>query len=130
MSRFFTLRPVHTNAFSTIHTKTFENDRIALRYFRSLFWFWCDFDLYPSKIIRYVCAFVLIHFQERFQIDAFSMKTLSVLVWKELRTKRIEMYAFWNEDALVWTDPNFYHIICYLFSKLIHSHTIYCGEIA
>ena len=31
----------------------------------------------------HVCAFVLIHFQERFQIDAFSMKTLSVLVWTE-----------------------------------------------
>ena len=28
-------------------------------------------------------AFVLIHFQESFQIDAFSMKTLSVLVWTE-----------------------------------------------
>ena len=31
----------------------------------------------PSALIRYVCVFVLIHFQERFQIDAFSMKTLS-----------------------------------------------------
>ena len=31
----------------------------------------------------HVCVFVLIHFQERFQIDAFSMKTLSVLVWTE-----------------------------------------------
>ena len=29
------------------------------------------------------CAFVLIHFQESFQIDAFSMKTLGVLVWTE-----------------------------------------------
>ena len=29
----------------------------------------------------YVCVFVLIHFQERFLIDEFSMKTLSVLVW-------------------------------------------------
>ena len=33
---------------------------------------------------------VLIHFQERFQIDAFSMKPLSVLVWME-RPKRIQM---------------------------------------
>ena len=31
----------------------------------------------------YVCVFVLIHFQERFLIDEFSMKTLSVLVWTE-----------------------------------------------
>ena len=30
-----------------------------------------------------VCVFVLIHFHERFQIDAFSMKTLNVLVLTE-----------------------------------------------
>ena len=30
-----------------------------------------------------VYVFVLIHLQEHFQIDAFSMKTLSVLVWTE-----------------------------------------------
>ena len=35
----------------------------------------------PSKLIRFVCVFVLIHSQGRFQIDAFSMKTLCVLVW-------------------------------------------------
>ena len=34
-------------------------------------------------IIRYVCVFVLIHLQEGFQIGAFSMKLLSVLVWTE-----------------------------------------------
>ena len=51
----------------------------------------CDFSVIvfiftsfrPSTPIRYVCAFVLIHIQECFQIDAFSMKTLSVLVWTE-----------------------------------------------
>ena len=32
----------------------------------------------PSTLIRYERGFVLIHFQERFQIDAFSMKTLGV----------------------------------------------------
>ena len=37
----------------------------------------------PSTLIRYVCVFVLIHFQERLQIDEFSMQTLSVLVWTE-----------------------------------------------
>ena len=37
----------------------------------------------PSTLIRYVCIFVVIHCEERFQIDAFSMKTLSVLVWTE-----------------------------------------------
>ena len=37
-----------------------------------------------STLIRHVCVFVSTHFQERFQIgDAFSMKTLSVLVWTE-----------------------------------------------
>ena len=54
----------------------------------------------PSTLIRYVCVFLLIHFQERFQIDAFSMKTLSVL-GMDRRPKRIEMYAFSNENALV-----------------------------
>ena len=74
----------------------FENDRIAR----------CEAELYmrmlqkhmpaifsvtvlismhyrSSTLTRYVCVFVLIHFQERYQIDAFSMKTLSVLVWTE-----------------------------------------------
>ena len=39
----------------------------------------------PSTQIRsrYECVFVLIHFQERFQIDAFTTKTLIVLVWTE-----------------------------------------------
>ena len=37
----------------------------------------------PSTQIRYECVFVLIHFQERFQIDTFTMKTLIVLVWTE-----------------------------------------------
>ena len=32
----------------------------------------------PSTLIRYERDFVLIHFRERFQIDAFSMKTLGV----------------------------------------------------
>ena len=55
-----------------------------LRFFRSPFSFWCVFDHYwPSAPIRYVCVFVLIHFQEPFQIDAFSAKTLRVLVWTE-----------------------------------------------
>ena len=88
------------DAFSTLHTRTFENDRIArsdvswtlcagykdtrLRYFRSSFSFWCVFDRFrPSTLIRYECVFKVTHFQERFQIDAFSMKTLRVLVWTE-----------------------------------------------
>ena len=39
----------------------------------------------PSTQIRsrYECVLVLIHFQERFQIDAFTTKTLIVLVWTE-----------------------------------------------
>ena len=35
----------------------------------------------PSTLIRFLCVFVLIHSQGRFQIDAFSMKTLCVLAW-------------------------------------------------
>ena len=83
------------DAFSTVHTNKFVNNRIArfevrtlraclkhsfLRYFRSSFFVLRCFRL--STLTRYVCVFVLIHFQERFQIDVvFFMKTLSALVW-------------------------------------------------
>ena len=63
-----------------------------------------------STLIRYVCVFICIHFQQRFQIDAFSVNTLSVFerISVDGRPKRIEMYAayqyaFSNENALVWT---------------------------
>ena len=47
--------------------------------FTASFSFWCVFNrLRPSSLIW--CITVLIHFQERFQIDEFLMKTLSVLV--------------------------------------------------
>ena len=36
-----------------------------------------------STLIRYVCVSICIHFQQRFQIDAFSVNTPSVLVWTE-----------------------------------------------
>ena len=88
------------DAFSTIHTKRFENGRIARC---NVIWNLCacpsmlgynprgTYDVIifilmlfrPSTSIRYVCVCVLIHFQEHFQIHAFSMKTLSVLVWTE-----------------------------------------------
>ncbi len=60
-----------------------------------------------STLIRYVCVFICIHFQQRFQIDAFSVNTLSVFerISVDGRPKRIEMYAFSNENALVWTGP-------------------------
>ena len=41
------------------------------------------FHFRSSILIRYEYVFVLILFQERFQMDAFLMKTLSVLVWTE-----------------------------------------------
>ncbi len=58
-----------------------------------------------STLVRYVCVFICIHFQQRFQIDAFSVNTLSVFerISVDGRPKRIEMYAFSNENALVWT---------------------------
>ena len=56
----------------------------------------------PSTL-RYVRVYVLIHFQERFQIDAFSMKTLSVLV--SANASRC-LHFHWNENAFVWTGPN------------------------
>ena len=55
--------------------------------------FWPLMRFRPSTLIRYICVYVLIHFQERFQIDAFSIKTLSVLVHVDRRPERIEIYA-------------------------------------
>ena len=60
-----------------------------------------------STLIRYVCVCICIHFQQRFQIDAFSVNTLSVFerISVDGRPKRINLYAFSNENALVWTGP-------------------------
>ena len=54
----------------------------------------------PFTIIRYVCVFVLIPFQERFQID--EMKTLSVLVWVEGLKHRKS--AFSNAVTMISAD--------------------------
>ena len=61
-----------------------------------------------STRIRYVCVSICVQrFQQRFQIDAFSVNTLSVFerISVDGRPKRIEMYAFSNENAPVWTLP-------------------------
>ena len=80
-----------------------------------------------STLIRYVCVFICIHFQQRFQIDAFSVNTLSVFerISVDGRPKRIEMYAFSNENALVWTGPNSgYSALQYKVSlNIFHSNT-------
>ena len=61
-----------------------------------------------SVLIRYVCVSICIHFQQRFLFGAFSVNTLSVFERISVagRPKRIEMYAFSNENAQVWTGPN------------------------
>ena len=52
----------------------------------------------PSTLIRYVCVFVLIHYQERFQIDeVFGENAQRISV--DRRPRSIEMYAFSNENA-------------------------------
>ena len=101
----------HFYAFWTVHTKTLESDKIARCYAHAtntracdIFGhrFRCVFDS-PHRLIRYVFVFVPTHFQELFQIDAFSMKTLSVLVWTVgLKALKCMRYAFSKENALVW----------------------------
>ena len=58
------------------------------------------FSVVGSNMLRFR-PFSTVHTNatERFEIDAFSMKTLSVCVGG--RPKRIEMYAFSNENVLV-----------------------------
>ena len=55
-----------------------------------------------SRRIRHVCVLVLIHFQQRFQIDAFFFYENARRISVDGRPKRVEMYAFWNRTALVW----------------------------
>ena len=59
-----------------------------------------------------------------FQIDAFSVNTLSVFerISVDGRPKHIEMYAFSNENALVWTGPEF-GFIC---ETVLNCTTRYC----
>ena len=56
-----------------------------------------------------VIVFKSVRFQvSTLKISAFSLNTLSVFerISVDGRPKRIEMYAFSNENALVWTGPN------------------------
>ena len=77
-----------------------------------------------STLIRYVCVFICIHFQQRFQIDAFSVNTLSVFerISVDGRPKRIEMYAFSNENALVWTGQKYGDAAAFglIFNKCVY----------
>ena len=51
----------------------------------------------PSTPIQNVCAFVLIHFQERFQICVFDENAQHISVDGR---RRIEMYAFSNDKRI------------------------------
>ena len=51
----------------------------------------------PSTLIRYVSVSILIHFQERFQIDAFSFGEKAQRISVDGRSKRIEFQG--------WTGP-------------------------
>ena len=50
-----------------------------------------------STLIRYVCVSILIHFQERFQIDAFSHGEKAQRISVDRRSKRIKFQG--------WTGP-------------------------
>ena len=58
-------------------------------------------------------------FQQRFQIDAFSVSTLSVFerISVDGRPKRIEIHAFSNENALVWTGPQIDESFCTCYRR-------------
>ena len=105
----------HFDAFSTVPTKKFENGEIARC---DVSWTVCYRQLdrfLPSTLMR-LCVFVLIHFQERFQIDAFSIKTLSVLVWtkrlnasKCMRFQTKSLQHGRGEKQLHWPSLTFIH---------------------
>ena len=57
-----------------------------------------------SALIRYVCVSILIHFQERFQIDAFSRGEKAQRISVDRRSKRIKFQ--------VWTGPLCSLLVC------------------
>ena len=65
-----------------------------------------------------VYVFVLTRLQEHFQIDAFSMKTLSVLVWTE-GLNASKCMRFQNENALFWTGSYSFLGIYAVFFQLV-----------
>ena len=123
--------PVHTNAFSLsskthrtirVHTNVFMRSRLStkryriarcdvscsacykptrLRYFHPFH----SIRLRPSTLIRYVCISVLIHLVSK----AFSNRCVfdenSQHISADGRPKRVELYAFSNENALVCAEP-------------------------
>ena len=126
---------VHTNAFSfsskthrtiRVHTNVFMRSRLSTKRYRiarcdvswtlcacykrtRLRYFLSSFSLDTSStvytIIRYVCISVLIHLVSK----AFSNRCVfdenSQHISADGRPKRVELYAFSNENALVCAEP-------------------------
>ena len=104
------------NAFSTVHTKTLENDRIT-RWLVT----WVELYVYArntrtcDKIVHrfHFDVFSTVHTNTiwtRFGFDplprAFSNRCMRFYcISLDRRPKRIEMYAFSIDNALVWTRP-------------------------
>ena len=75
----------------------------------------------PGPNLASSCFFVLIHFQERFQIDAFVMKTLSVLVWTEGLNASRRM-RFHRKTHWCWSGLNLIQ-----FCKIIKDYCMVAG---
>ena len=73
----------------------------------------------PSALIRYLCVFVLIHFQERFRWK----RSAHLIV--DGTPERIEMYAFWNENALVSTETLWF--LQFACNQEIKSRQVHCS---
>jgi len=113
------------------------------------FHFWCVFAgrFRPSStLIWYVCAFVLIHFQERFQIDdTFSMKTLTILMWTKglnaSKCVRFQTKMYWCGASVLKEDrqlnvvtnspvvsPSVHYLAIVLFGKTLWSKPIVTNQ--
>ena len=102
------------DAFSTVHTKTFESDRIArcdvswtlcacykhthLRWFRSSFWFGMFWTVHTNTTCMRFRFYPLSRAFSNRRVFDVNVRCISV----NRRRKRIEMYAFSKENALVW----------------------------
>ena len=73
----------------------------------------------PSALIRYVCVFVLIHFQERFH------RKRSAHLRVDGTPERIEMYPFSNENALVSTGKLWF--LQFACNQEIKSRKVHCS---
>ena len=81
---------------------------------------------HPSTLIRWTSVFKNLHSWERFRKPLFSQTYTFVFdrISVDGRRKRIKMYAFSYENALVWTGPQYQKIFPSLSNIRVAKHNL------